>query len=70
MQTRGSWKKLYPGGYNFSVSGQVAVGESYEDAFKRETQEELNFNPDDYRWREVQPYRMTSKRQLGYHPSS
>lgn len=38
VPTRGSWKKLYPGGYDFSVSGQVAVGESYEDALRRRNQ--------------------------------
>lgn len=53
VPTRGSWKKLYPGGYDFSVSGQVSVGESYEDAFRRETMEELNLDVDTYQWREV-----------------
>lgn len=53
VPTRGDWKKLYPGGYDFSVSGQVAVGESYEDALRRETEEELHFNVDDHPWREV-----------------
>ena len=53
VPTRARTKKLYPGGYDFSVSGQVAVNESYEDAFRRETREELNFNVDNYPWREV-----------------
>ncbi len=53
VPTRGKWKKLYPGGYDFSVSGQVAVGESYEAALRRETLEELKFDVDQYKWREV-----------------
>ncbi len=50
---RARHKKLYPGGYDFSVAGQVSVGESYEDALRREVMEELNFNIDDYKWREL-----------------
>ncbi len=50
---RAKTKKLYPYGYDFSVAGQVAVGESYENALKREVLEELNFNVDDYKYREV-----------------
>lgn len=53
VPTRGLWKKLYPGGYDFSVSGQVPVGESYEAAFRRETMEELGIDVDAYQWREV-----------------
>jgi isopentenyldiphosphate isomerase len=53
VPTRSRTKTLYPGGYDFSVSGQVSVGESYEDAFRRETMEELQFNVDDYNWREI-----------------
>lgn len=50
---RARHKKLYPGGYDFSVAGQVGVGESYEAAFRREVIEELNFNVDNFQWREV-----------------
>ena len=35
------------------MSGQVAVGESYEDALRRETEEELQFKADDFKWREI-----------------
>jgi isopentenyldiphosphate isomerase len=50
---RARHKKLYPGGYDFSVAGQVGVGESYEDAFRREVMEELNFDVNGYTWREI-----------------
>src|ERR1700694_5845622 len=53
MPVRARSKKLYPGGYDFSVAGHVSAGESYEEAFRRETQEELNFDVDKYTWREV-----------------
>lgn len=53
VPTRGKWKKLYPGGYDFSVSGQVSAGESYEDAFRRETMEELGIDVETCEWREV-----------------
>jgi isopentenyldiphosphate isomerase len=53
VPTRGKLRKLYPGGYDFSVSGQVGAGESYEDAFRRETLEELNIDVNQYEWREV-----------------
>ncbi len=53
VPVRARHKRLYPGGYDFSVAGQVAVGESYENAFRREVMEELNFNVDDHKWREV-----------------
>lgn len=53
VPVRNRHKKLYPGGYDFSVAGQVAVGESYEEAFRREVLEELNLDVNDYKWREI-----------------
>lgn len=45
IQKRSSNKSYYPGYYDASVGAQVQSGESYEDAAKRETQEELSFVP-------------------------
>ena len=39
---RSATKKLFPLCLDASVGGHVAAGESYEQAFKRELQEELN----------------------------
>ncbi len=39
---RTAQKKLFPQCLDMSVSGHVAAGESYEQAFERELQEELN----------------------------
>src|ERR1700722_10282187 len=46
-------KKLYPGGYDFSVAGQLAVDETYEKALHREVKEELKLNIDDYKRKEI-----------------
>lgn len=37
-------KILFPGALDFSVGGHVGSGESYDTAFKRETQEELSID--------------------------
>lgn len=41
-------KKAWPLSLDMSVSGAVAAGESYEQAFKREALEELNLNVDTF----------------------
>lgn len=43
---RSSNKKLFPSCLDMSVGGHVESGETYEDALKREAQEELNINVD------------------------
>ncbi|OGC50624.1 hypothetical protein A3A69_02640 [candidate division WWE3 bacterium RIFCSPLOWO2_01_FULL_37_15] len=45
IQKRSPKKSYYPRYYDASVGAQVHSGESYEDAGKRETQEELGFIP-------------------------
>lgn len=41
---RTATKKLFPSCLDTSVGGHVAAGESYQQAFERELQEELNLN--------------------------
>ncbi len=41
---RSADKKTYPLGLDFSASGYVSAGETYEEAIKREVQEELNLD--------------------------
>lgn len=41
---RAADKRLFPMGLDMSMGGHVESGESYEDAFKRELEEELNLN--------------------------
>lgn len=43
---RSAHKRIYPLCLDMSMGGHVESGESYEDAFKRETQEELNIDTD------------------------
>ncbi len=50
---RQAHKKIAPSGLDFSVAGHVESGESYEQAFKRETQEELNLDVNTLPWRVV-----------------
>ncbi len=50
---RSSSKRMFPNGLDMSVGGLVQVGESYLQAFKRETLEELNLDVDALVWREV-----------------
>lgn len=53
-------KSLYPNALDVSVGGAVQSGESYEDAFRRETREEVNLDVDTAQWRELaafSPYR-------------
>lgn len=50
---RTAHKRLFPGCLDMSVGGHVERGETYEQAFRRETQEELNLNVDDLRWGQI-----------------
>jgi isopentenyl-diphosphate delta-isomerase len=44
-------KKLYPGCLDMSMGGHVESGETYEQAFKRELEEELNIEADKIEWK-------------------
>lgn len=46
-------KKLFPLHLDASVGGHVMAGETYQDAFVRETQEELGFNVLDYDYSKI-----------------
>lgn len=46
IQKRSPNKSYYPGFYDASVGAQVHSRESYEDAARRETREELGFTPE------------------------
>lgn len=50
---RTAHKRLFPGCLDMSVGGHVERGETYEQAFRRETQEELNLHVDDLRWGQI-----------------
>ncbi len=43
---RAADKRIFPLCFDMSMGGHVESGETYEQAFKRETQEELNFDTD------------------------
>lgn len=61
LQKRSEKKDYYPGYYDSSVGAQVLSGESYEQAAKRETKEELGFTPK--RLVKICDYNSYSKRQ-------
>jgi isopentenyldiphosphate isomerase len=46
-------KKMFPNCLDMGVGGHVQSGESYLAAFRRETQEELNVDLDQFPWRKV-----------------
>lgn len=50
---RAMHKVRWPGRLDMSVGGAVERGESYEQAFRRETQEELNLDVNALPWRKV-----------------
>ena len=50
---RSPHKSLYPNALDVSVGGAVQSGETYEQAFRRETREELNLDLDAVTWHEV-----------------
>lgn len=57
-------KKLFPSHLDASVGGHVASGESYDEAFRRETQEELRIDVSQI------PYRIVGKLTPGEHKTS
>jgi isopentenyl-diphosphate delta-isomerase type 1 len=46
LQKRSEGKKIQPGKWDTSIGGHVEAGESYEDAAKKETAEELGIPPE------------------------
>lgn len=48
---RTAHKKICPNGLDFSVAGHVESGESYDEAFRRETREEIGIDVDAVGWR-------------------
>lgn len=48
---RAAHKKLFPSALDYSVSGHVSAGESYDAAFMRETQEELGVDLTNAPWK-------------------
>jgi 8-oxo-dGTP pyrophosphatase MutT (NUDIX family) len=50
---RSSSKRVFPNGLDMGVGGLVQAGETYLEAFKRETLEELNLDVDALTWREI-----------------
>ena len=46
-------KILYPNALDVSVGGAVQSGETYEQAFRRETREEVGLNLNEVEWREL-----------------
>lgn len=53
IPTRLASKRIAPNGFDVGVGGHVEHGETYEDAFRKETSEELGWNIDEIKWREV-----------------
>lgn len=50
---RSPHKKLFPSCWDASVAGHVTAGESYDEGFVRETQEELNLDVTNVRYRYI-----------------
>ncbi len=50
---RTAQKAIYPLALDFSVSGHVSSGETYEEAFAKEVKEEINLDVSAVLWREV-----------------
>lgn len=50
---RSAHKRIFPLCLGMSVGGHVESGESYEQAFRRETLEELNINIDTVQWKHI-----------------
>ncbi len=53
IPVRGSHKRIAPGGFDVGVGGHVEHGESYIEAFRKETIEELGWNIDEISYREI-----------------
>ncbi len=50
---RTAYKKICPNGLDYSVAGHVESGESYDSAFRRETQEEIGIDLDTVEWQRL-----------------
>ena len=50
---RTAQKRIFPLCLDMSMGGHVESGETYDEAFKRETQEELNINIDKVTWKAI-----------------
>lgn len=50
---RTSDKRIFPSCLDMSMGGHVETGESYDETFKRELQEELNLNTDTIEWKMI-----------------
>ncbi|UBV43978.1 NUDIX domain-containing protein [Deinococcus taeanensis] len=50
---RTTHKRMFPGCLDMSVGGHVERGETYEQAFRRETQAELRLNVNDLPWQQI-----------------
>ena len=57
-------KTIAPGGLDFSASGHVGAGESYEDGLKREVKEELNLDIDPKKLKFVHKFPPTGAEKL------
>ena len=67
---RSADKKTYPLGLDFSVSGYVNAGETYEEAIKREAQEELNLDISKINFREkayLSPFKDNTSRFIKFY---
>ncbi len=49
-------KRIAPGGFDIGVGGHVEHGETYLQAFRKETQEELGWNIDTMNYRKVDKF--------------
>ena len=59
---RSPHKSLFPNALDVSVGGAVQSGETYEQAFRRETREEVGLNLNEVEWHELaafSPYQTT-----------
>lgn len=61
LQKRPEWKDIQPGKWDTSVGGHVDLGESVEQALRREVEEELGMT--DYEARRLTSYVFESKRE-------
>lgn len=53
FQQRSSNKKIYPNHWDIAVGGHISTKETPYEAVKRELQEELGLNPNDYDFEEI-----------------
>lgn len=53
LPVRGMHKRIAPGGFDIGVGGHVEHGETYLEAFRKETSEEVGWDIDMLKYREV-----------------